>query len=50
MEVGELHIITPSQTHVFPYPGNARLTEAPAAELRVINNAFWMRLATMRYV
>ena len=45
ISVGRLRIVTNEFTYEFPVDGNGE--EEPHAELRVINDAFWLRLCMM---
>ena len=45
--VGHLRIVTDKRTYDFPAHGTDTGYEEPHAELRVINDAFWVRLCTM---
>jgi cyclopropane-fatty-acyl-phospholipid synthase len=46
--VGRLRIVTNKRTYEFPEPGTDAVQDNKLhAELRVINDAFWVRLCTM---
>ena len=45
--VGHLRIVTDKRTYEFPAHGTDTGHEEPHAELRVINDAFWVRLCAM---
>lgn len=46
---GQLRVVSPSGAHTFPHraPGSSGHDLEPKAELRVINDIFWIRLCTM---
>jgi cyclopropane-fatty-acyl-phospholipid synthase len=49
ISVGQLRVLTYSHIYTFPAPSNQAIdkTQGLKAELRVINDAFWVRLCTM---
>lgn len=51
LEKGQLTIVTPSHTYIFPTPGSAAAESNPMpglkAEMRVISNSAWIRMVTM---
>ncbi|KAG9119661.1 hypothetical protein FRC07_005209 [Ceratobasidium sp. 392] len=45
--IGHLRVLTSSHIYNFPAPEDGVAREGPSAELRVVKDSFWIRLATM---